>query len=93
LCIAKPFSTPTTRGLVKNSNVSAVPSSEKPERPQAGRGVRTGRKLADFVWYWRDDVQKLVAYLDRFGDALHQAALTYEHTDHAGADLFDIRGR
>ncbi|MBW6434352.1 transposase [Actinoplanes hulinensis] len=28
LCRAKPFSTPTTRGLVKNSRVSAVPSSE-----------------------------------------------------------------
>ncbi|WP_436529456.1 hypothetical protein [Actinoplanes sp. HUAS TT8] len=56
-------------------------------------GWATGGELADFVWYWQDDVKKLTGYLERFGGALHQAALTYEHADHAGADLFDLRGR
>ncbi|AEV89113.1 hypothetical protein ACWT_8104 [Actinoplanes sp. SE50] len=56
-------------------------------------GWMTGRALGDFVWYWQDDVKKLTGYLETFGDALQRAALTYEHTDHASADLFDIRGR
>lgn len=62
----------------------------------AARGVAgwvMQRALADMAWWWSDDLAKLSKYLDTFGEALHQTALAYRHSDHASQDLFDIRGR
>ena len=56
-------------------------------------GWGTQRALEDLLWWWRDDAAKLGKYLTTFGTALHDTASDYRASDHASADLFDIRGR
>jgi hypothetical protein len=62
----------------------------------AGRGLAgwgTQKALENLLWFWRDDITRLGAYLDKFGNALQQTGAAYRESDQASADLFDIRGR
>jgi hypothetical protein len=60
---------------------------------QGVAGWVTQRALEDLRWYWDDDRAKLSSYLNTLGAALAHTADAYRVSDHASADLFDIRGR
>jgi hypothetical protein len=56
-------------------------------------GWRTRQALDVMLDAWTDDVTGLGRYLGSLGDALSGCARDYRYTDHANAELFDIRGR
>lgn len=56
-------------------------------------GWQTRQALESMLDAWTDDITGLGRYLESLGDALDGCAHAYRYTDHANADLFDIRGR
>ncbi|MFC4068630.1 WXG100 family type VII secretion target [Actinoplanes subglobosus] len=56
-------------------------------------GWETRAALESLLDAWTGDATRFGRYLEALGDALAGCARDYRYTDHANADLFDIRGR